>query len=410
LALGVMIIVAILTSSLTYYYVMSNVPTTTATVTLSTTITSTSTATRSVVTTETSTVTMTKYVTLPPSTTTVTVTETPTATQGWKIVAQRNDTAAEKLIEFELKERLSLAILIWLTWLKTRSGTASTTPYNNPATALAAIIASRLGTLSLDALPPLAANYSVRYSETPVTIHSERIFSGNGSCVPVDITSWGKAINVSALLEPVNASAAYERLSSNVSAGISSVIEEVTVVSGATVKTVEKSKFIEGNRVTTVARVLATFHNYVPVMLKVISGSLTREIGINASNGALIIKMSGSTIKVVKGVGPALNKVLESLKIVITYAGTTNLTDNFIVPTYRIIMNGDVNVSAGDIGLSIKLSYDGLAYLIDSNAILFAKNSINSLRANVTVGSSAYCGYLLEPLTTQVKVKTLGTG
>jgi len=415
LVLGAVIIVAILASTLTYYYAMSNLPTVTTTVTLPLTITTTTTATQSVTMTKTNTVTTTEYVTLPPSTTTVTITTTPTTstiTPGKVITVPRNDTLAKRLIESELKQRLALTIMTWVIWLKMRSGPFSTAFHNDPAATLATTLAMRLASQDIVALPPLKSRYAINYSETHVTIHMTPLLGGNGTCLPLNIVGGeGGATNVSAVLEPINASAVKAELSSNFPppAG-SSVMEDIIVVSGDTVKVTENSKFTTGSGRTITAQALIIFRHDIPSVFRVTYGNLTYEASINASNGALILKASGSTIRVVEGMESALKELLKSFNITVTYEGTTSLAESLIVPFYRVTMMGNAKLRIENITLSISLSYYGHAYSIGNNTLIFTKNSLTSLRAIITVGENTYCRYIPEPVETNVKVRAVSIG
>ncbi|GEM_PF-6782381 len=403
LAFGVVIIVAILASSLTYYYAALNLPAVTTTITSSTTITSTTTATQSITMTETSTVTTTKYVTLPPSTTTVTITAThTTAPSGKVITVPRNDTVAQRLAEFRLKQYVLTAIITWLIWMKSQN-TPSLIFHEDPAAALVTTITTRLASQDVSALPPLISKYSIGYTRSLITIRPPQTFS-NETCAPVNIVSNAAEVaNISITLEPINSSAIAAKTTSKLPVGGPSTSEGVMVVDKNILRMIGTSEISAGANVTLV-RTLQVLRDNIPVVMNVKFGSIMHEASINASNGALIIKMSGSTIKVIKGVEPALKEILKSLNITVTYDGNDRIAGNVIAPKYRVFMTGNVRVKVENVTFAIKLNYSGLAYLIGSNVLVFTMNSIDSLQVSVAVGGNTYCRYLKEPVVTHARV------
>jgi len=401
--------VAILASSLTYYYASLNLPTVTTTMTSTTTVTSVTTATQSVTTTETSTVTTTKYVTLSPSVTTITLTMTPATTppSGKVITVPRNDTVAQRLVGFRLKQHLLTAIITWLTWLESRSGTPSPIFHNDPAAALATLIITRLTSQDVVALPPLTSTYGIELIRSPISIYPPQSLS-NTTCAPINVgSSAAGAVSAKVVLEPINSSAMRVETVTKPSIGGSITSKGVVVVGKGTVKVVAASNVTSIGGTTTPVRLLEVFRDDIPVVAKTMFGNLTHEESINASNGALIIKMSGSTIKVVEGVEPALRKILKSLNITVTYDGTAKLAGNLIVPVYRVFMTGDIRVKVENTTFAVKLSYSGLAYLIGNNVAIFMESSVNDLHASVVVNGDVYCRYLKEPVETHVKVTSV---
>lgn len=403
LVIGVIIIVAIVASSLTYYYASLNLPT----VTSQTTITSTTTATKSVTMTETSTVTVTKTVTktttLPPSTITLTVTTASTTTPSGKvIVIPRNDTAAQRLAEFELKHQVLTSVVIWLIWMKIRDKLPP--PILDPATALADRVAMTLTSQDVVALPPLTSGYSIRYVRSLIAFHPTQEPS-NETCLPINIESNAHGVaNTSVVLEPVNSSAITVRVDSKLPMWSVSFNAVMMLMGNNTLKIVETS-----GAGTTLTRITQVTRNDLPVMMKEVFKGITNEASINSSNGALIIRTTGSVIRVVEDAEPALKKIRDSLHIVVTYDGSDRVLDNIIAPRYRVFMSGFVKVRMGNITFSIDLNYGGTAYLLGSDLLVFTTNTVGNLQVGVATGSNTYCRYLKEPLVTHVKLEAFST-
>ena len=397
LTFGIMIIIAVLASSLTYYYTMSNLPTITTTITSPITITKTITATQSITTTKTSTETTTKYVTLSPSTTTVTltVTNTPKTAPQELITMPRNDTAAQKLAELKLKQYLMTAIITWLVWMKSQS-TPSSLPNSDPAAILATAIITRLASQDFSVLPPVTTTYSIEYTKRLVIVYPPQSLSSK-SCMPVKVTSnAASVIRVSILIEPVNSTAITVKINSKLPIGSTNSSEVIVLAGKNTLRSLVTFRVHTGSNVTLV-RELQVLRDYIPVMIKVRFGSLTHESGINESNGALIVKVNGSTIRVVKDAESVLKDILRSLNITVTYEGSERVA-NVIAPKYEVSMTGNATVRTENMVFSIGLNYSGVAYLIGKKVLVPVQNSINKLQVSVRIGSDTYCRYLSEPV------------
>ncbi len=406
LVIGVIIIVAIVTSSLTYYYASLNLPT----VTSQTTITSTTTATKSVTMTETGTVTVTKTVTrtttLPPSTITLTVTTASTTTPSGKlIVIPRNDTAAQRLAEFRLKYDVLTSVIVWLVWMEMRSRLHPLTL--DPAAALANNLIMRLTSRALVTMPPLTSRHSIKYVISLIPYHPTQTVS-NGTCMPIDTVESGVSENVSTseVLKPINSSAIFVQTIAQLPISVKPFnTSAVMVLAG------KDTLRITGSSGTGTVSIKTTWviRNNLPVLVRQSVGKVSYEAGINSSNGALIVKAPGSVIRVVEGAEPALKKIRDSLRIVVTYDGSDKVLGNIIAPRYRVFMSGFVKVRMGNITFSIDLNYGGTAYLLGDSILVFTTNTVGNLQVGVAAGSNTYCRYLKEPLVTHVKLEAFST-
>ncbi len=406
LVIGVIIIVAIVTSSLTYYYASLNLPT----VTSQTTITSTTTATKSVTMTETSTVTVTKTVTrtttLPPSTITLTVTTASTTTPSGKlIVIPRNDTAAQRLAEFRLKYDVLTSVIVWLVWMEMRSRLHPLTL--DPAAALANDLIMRLTSRALVTMPPLTSRHSIKYVISLIPYHPTQTVS-NGTCMPIGTVESGVSENVSTseVLKPINSSAIFVQTIAQLPISVKPFnTSAVMVLAG------KDTLRITGSSGTGAVSIKTTWviRNNLPVLVRQSVGKVSYEAGINSSNGALIVKAPGSVIRVVEGAEPALKKIRDSLRIVVTYDGSDRVLGNIIAPRYRVFMSGFVKVRMGNITFSIDLNYGGTAYLLGNSILVFTTNTVGNLQVGVAAGSNTYCRYLKEPLVTHVKLEAFST-
>ena len=402
LVAGIIIIVAVAASTLTYYYASLNLPT----VTSPTTITSTTTATKSVTMTETSTVTVTKTVmkttTLPPSTITLTVTTASTTPPEKVIIIPRNDTTAQRLAEFELKHQVLTSVVIWLIWMKIRDKLPP--PILDPATALADRVAMTLTSQDVVALPPLTSGHSIRYVRSLIAFHPTQEPS-NETCLPINIESNAHGVaNTSVVLEPINSSAITVRVNSKLPMWSVSFNAVMMLMGNNTLKIVETS-----GAGTTLTRITQVTRNDLPVMMKEVFEGITNEASINSSNGALIIRTTGSVIRVVEGAEPALKKIRDSLHIVVTYDGSDKVLGNIIAPRYRVFMSGFVKVRMGNLTFSIDLNYGGTAYLLGNNILVFTTNTVGNLQVGVAASGNTYCRYLKKPLVTHVKLEAFST-
>ncbi len=401
---GIIIIVAVLASALTYYYASLNPRVETTTVTTTTAITSTTTL--SLTKTEVSTTTTTKYVTQPPSTVTVTVTATPSTTPPVTVITvQRNDTAAQRLAEHELKYHLMQGIVTWLYWLW--GSKSSSTIIQDPAATLATAILMRLTSHDVAVLPPLRSTYTINLTRTLMSFIPPQTMS-NMTCLPISASAAHAAANITVKLRPVNATSVIGEVFGKLPVGGQVSNITITLLNSNEVRIAGTVKFTSKSTTLTV-HALELFRNDLPVLFSMESGGVTHELAINSSNGVMILKSSGSTIKVIKGAESALEKILKSFKVTVSYAGTVNIKE-VNVPVYRVFMTGDVRVNVGNVTFGLKLNFSGTAYLLGNNVLVFTMNSIDDLRTSVGMNNNTYCRYLEKPLVTHVNITAISLG
>ena len=391
---ALVLIVALLTSASTYWFIKAGERQITVTKTVTTSSTVTLVRTETVTSPVTATVTSTESVT---TTATETVTVTKTVTTTSKPSVLRDDAAANALAARLLRSRVALAVLMWFSDIPAhKEGWANSSKLVASATEsiLRNALASFADMVLVAVNTPVPKAYNVTAELTPLSLMTAPS-EGNKSCITMDVGASNFRIKSYLDIIPLNKSAALLVGAATTTVGFNSVFGGVlnwregfmTVALNITSTSLGKE--------INVSEVMRFDNVGLPLGVSFIGGGRSASITLNSSDGSLIVREDNKTV-VIKDVGRVLVEALMSTRVQASFVRYVTFPSGLTLPEYRVTLETNLKTMVNKTLLFLRLRGEGTAYLLSRNVLVVGNLTLTEGKAIIdTNGGPRQC-YVLE--------------